>query len=387
MAWRGNRNIALILWLIGVHIFMVCYLSPAFANQESSGLPWSFLKEHRTEILQLASDDEAIALFKSTTTKEDRGSRLYINSQSAPMQLNLPEEIVELLTSYLKSLAATNHAQLFREILVKPTTSIPSLSDIIPGEAQLQWIMTHSTLQGLKPIIDGYRQITAWSHMSTSLSGPPDGEFAKFASYYDQTYQEWDESPQSWISLFTQHGQKGIEDRLLEYWQTSNDTADPHQPLPPIHEAYTQHYIQTRLLPMFRMTLLTKTGELEATAYGTAWEAWQKIQQWQQQKQADSASSRLCGTWRWIVHNHQNHGDRKMTITFSPPGQSSPSQIAPTAIEIHGDTVYLKWTFPQGVQEDSLLLSNNDSHLEGTFKNSLGPYGSISGKRLSTCQP
>lgn len=387
MTWRGNRNIWLILWLIGAHIFTFSSLSPAFANQESTGLPWSFLKEHRTQILQLASDDEALTFFKSTTTIEAKGSRIYKNSQSVPTQLNLPAEIIEAIISYLKSLAVSNHAQLFREILVKPTTGTPPPSDVIPGEAQQQWIMTHSTLQGLKPIIDGYRQVSAWSHMTTSHPVPPDEEFAKFASYYDQTYQDWDESPQSWTSLFTQHGQKGIEDRLLEYWQTSNHPANTHQPFLPIQDAYSQHYIETRLLPMFRMTLLTKTSELEATAYGTAWEAWQKIQQWQQQGQTNSASTRLCGTWRWVVHNHQNHGDRKMTVTFSPPDQSSPSQIAPSAVEIHGDTVYLKWIFPQGVQEDSLLLSNNDSHLEGTFKNSLGPHGSISGKRLSKCQP
>jgi hypothetical protein len=387
MAWRGNRNVWLIFWLIGSHILIFCSLSLAFANQESTGLPWSFLEEHRTQILHLSSDDEALAFFKSTTTIAARGSRIYMNSQSVPTQLNLPAEIKEAIINYLKSLAATNHAQIFREILVKPTTGIPPLSDITPGEAQLQWIMKHPPLQGLKPVVDGYRQVSDWSHTTASHPLPPDEEFAKFASYYDQTYQVWDDSPQSWTSIFSQHGQKGIEDRLLEYWQTSNHMADLPQSFQPIHDAYTQHYIESRLLPMFRMTLLTKTSELEATAYGTAWEAWQKIQQWQQQEHTNSDSTRLCGTWRWVVHNHQNHGDRKMNITFSPPDQSSPSQIAPTTIEIHGDTVYLKWTFPQGVQEDSLLLSNNDSHLEGTFKNSLGPHGSISGKRLSTCQP
>jgi hypothetical protein len=75
-----------------------------------------------------------------------------------------------------------------------------------------------------------------------------------------------------------------------------------------------------------------------------------------------------------------------MVITFSSLEQSSPSQPQPTTITIQGDTVYLKWTFPQGFQEDSLLLSNRDTHLEGTFKNSLGPHGSISGKRLTSCQ-
>lgn len=387
MMCHANRNRCSIFRLIGMQILIFWSLSPAFANQESTGLPWSFLKEHHTQILQLASDDEALAFFKSTTTAGAADSRIHMKLQPVPTQLNLPAEIEEAITIYLKSLATTSHAQIFREVLVKPKTGIPPLSDIIPGDAQLQWITKHSPLQALKPVIDGYQQVSAWSHTMTSHPLPPGDQFAKFASYYDQTYQEWDDSPQSWTSIFTQHGQQGIEDRLLEYWQTSTHMANQHQSAQPIRDAFTQHYIETRLLPMFRMTLLTKTSELEATAYRTAWEAWQNIQQWQQLEQTNVDSTRLCGTWRWIVHNHQNHGDRKMTVTFSPPDQSSPSQIAPTTIEIHGDTVYLKWTFPQGVQEDSLLLSNNDTHLEGTFKNSLGPHGSISGKRLSACQP
>lgn len=77
-----------------------------------------------------------------------------------------------------------------------------------------------------------------------------------------------------------------------------------------------------------------------------------------------------------------------MTVNFLPSGQTAPSkQPMPTTIAVRGDTVYLEWTFPQGRQEDSLLLSNRDTIMEGTFKNTLGPYGSISGKRLSTCQP
>lgn len=387
MAWHGNRNVWSILWFVCAKILVFCSLSPAFANQESTGLPWSFLEQHRAQILQLSSDDEALAFFKSSTTAGARGSRIHMKSQPAPTQLNLPAEIKEAIIISLKSLATTTHAQIFREILIKPTTGIPPLSDIIPGDAQLQWITKHSPPQALKPVIDGYKQVSAWSHTTTSHPLPPGEEFAKFASYYDQTYQDWDDSPESWTSIFTQYGQKGIEDRLLEYWQTSNHIANQHQSALPIHDAYTQHYIETRLFPMFRMTLLTKTSELEATAYRTAWKAWQKIQQWQQLEQTNFDSTRLCGTWRWVVHNHQNHGDRKMTVTFSPPDQSSPSQIAPTTIAIQGDTVYLKWTFPQGTQEDSLLLSNNDTHLEGTFKNSLGPHGSISGKRLSACQP
>lgn len=387
MMLHPNRNRWSIFRLIGIQIFIFWSLSPAFAMQESPSLPWSFLEQHRAHILQLASDDEALAFFHSATTIDPESSRIHSKTQSAPTQSNLPAEIKEAIMSYLKSLAATTHAQTFQEILAKPsTTMLPSSTDLLPSEAQLQWIIKQPTLQTLKPVIDFYDRLSAWSPTTASPALPPDDEFAKFASYYDQTYQDWDGSPLSWVSIFKKNGQKGIEDTLLEYWQTSDHLATQHTSSSGIHNVYTHHYIQTRLLPMFRANLLTHVIQFEATAYVTAWKAWRTIQEWQQQEQTQFAITRLCGTWRWIVHNHQNHGDRKMTLTFSPPDQPSPSQFAPTTIEIHGDTVYLKWIFPQGVQEDSLLLSNNDTHLEGTFKNSLGPHGSISGKRLSTCR-
>ncbi len=387
MMWHANRNRWSIFRLIGMQIFIFCSLSPAFANQESTSLPWSFLEQHRAQILQLESDDEALAFFHSATTQEPEGLRSHSKSQSGP-SLKPSAEIKEAITSYLRSLGATTHAQTFREILAKPSTTIlPTSTDLLPSEAQLQWIIKQPTLQTLKPVIDFYEQLSTWSTTTTSLTLPPGDEFLKFASYYDQIYQDLDEIPLSWVSIFKENGQKGIEDKLLEYWQTSDHLATQRTSSSAIHDVYAQHYIQTRLLPMFRANLLTHVIQFEATAYATAWKAWRTIQEWQQQDQTHFAITRLCGTWRWIVHNHQNHGDRKMTLTFSPPDESSPSQIVPTIIEIHGDTVYLKWTFPQGVQEDSLLLSNNDTHLEGTFKNSLGPHGSISGKRLSACQP
>ncbi|MCA9421855.1 MAG: hypothetical protein KC592_12610 [Nitrospira sp.] len=386
--WRANRNRWSILFFIGVQIFMFYSLSSAFATQESTRLPWSFLEQHRAQILQLASDEEALAFFHSTTVKETKSSPIQSKSESGS-SMKPTAEIKEAITSYLASLAATTHAQTFREILAQSSTTIlPSSPDLLPSEAQLQWILKHPTLQTLGPVVDFYQQISAWSHTTPSHTLPPDNEFAKFAFYYDQTYQDWDEeSPLSWISIFKENGPKGIEDRLFEYWQTSDHLATQRTSSSTIRDVYAQHYIQTRLLPMFRANFLTHAVQLEATAYATAWKAWHTIQEWQQQQEQTKFDiTRLCGTWRWIVHNHQNHGDRKMTLTFSPPDESPPSQIAPTTIEIHGDTVFLKWTFPQGVQEDSLLLSNNDTHLEGTFKNSLGPHGSISGKRLSTCR-
>jgi hypothetical protein len=385
MALHAKRKLMQALSCIAVQIFVFCSLSPAFANQGLAGTPWSLLEQHREQILQISSDDEAFAFFQSTTKPQVKGSRTRTKSQSPPPMVNLSEEIKETITTYLAALAVTAHVQEFRKrILSASSTNSPS-PEAGPGEAQFQWIMKQSSLQTLEPVMQLDQQVSAWSKIS-SQPLPPANDFAKFASYYDQTYQDGDDSPLSWINIFQQHGRKGIEARLLEYWQAPDQLANRHTPSPSTQHAYADHYIGTRLLPMFRATLLTQIIRLEATAYEQARETWHTIQEWQQQEQTKSATTRLCGTWQWLVHNHQNHGDRKGTITFSPPDQPSPSQLEPTIIAIQGDTVYLKWTFPQGYQEDSLLISNHDTHLEGTFKNSLGPHGSISGKRLSSCR-
>ncbi len=95
--------------------------------------------------------------------------------------------------------------------------------------------------------------------------------------------------------------------------------------------------------------------------------------------------ARLCGTWLWTVHNHQNHQDHKMVITFPPPNGPRPPGPAPSKIVVLGDGVYLRWKFQGGVQEDSLLFTGKEQRLEGTFRNSRGPWGSITGKRTAPC--
>lgn len=291
---------------------------------------------------------------------------------------------------YLASLAVTGHAQELRKSLIEPTMASQPSPEIDPEASQFRWLLQQPPFQMLQSAMISYTYISSWSQ-TASRSLPPDNDFAKFSSYFDRTYPAWDGSPSSWTSLFQQHGQKGIEERLLEYWKAPDRDNQEQTHSSSTQHAYAQHYIEIRLLPMFKANLMTQIVQLEATAYETARKTWDDILEWQQQEQTKSAMARLCGTWKWLVHNHQNHGEHKMTMTFSPQDQSSPSlsapsQPKPTTISIQGDTVYLKWTFPQGIQEDSLLLSNNDTHLAGTFKNSLGPHGSISGKRLSTCR-
>jgi len=253
----------------------------------------------------------------------------------------------------------------------------------LPSDTQQEWIFSKPVLKTFKHLVDFQKKLSV-SFPQESVPFPLENEYSQFAFFHDQASSTPDSL--SWTNLLNNLGFTGIETRLHQYWQQ----LDQHNTSRPASDSKKQAYIQqygiARLLPLFHAHLLTQAIQAERQAHDVAMESWQHIQQWQQHEQTNHALMRLCGTWKWIIHNHQNHGDHKSTMTFLPPGQSSFSHVQPTTILIHGDTVYLRWTFPQGIQEDSLLLSNRDRRLEGTFTNSLGPHGSISGQRLSPCQ-
>lgn len=104
------------------------------------------------------------------------------------------------------------------------------------------------------------------------------------------------------------------------------------------------------------------------------------------QLKSQQSSMRLCGTWEWTVHNHKNHREQKTAVVLLPPGAQAPPNLPqPGKIVVMGDAVYLRWEFPGGYQEDSLLLAKEDRRLEGTFKNSAGDWGAITAKRVSVC--
>jgi hypothetical protein len=136
------------------------------------------------------------------------------------------------------------------------------------------------------------------------------------------------------------------------------------------------------------VTALEKSSRLEVDALHAIYQEWDRIRNWKDHVRGLRGQARLCGTWQWIVHNHQqNHREQKLILFFPPAGniQASPPGLAETIVL--GENVYLRWEFDGRVQEDSLQFNKEGQRLEGTFVNSQGGWGSVSGKRTADCTP
>ena len=375
-------------WL-NTSVILFCFCSlwaphPISAHTNSAEYPVSILKDHRQKILQLSSDNEALTFHKNIFSKtqpfEHSASRRNPSKTSKTTD-SISVEKQRTITTFLASQTAIGIIQEFREA-AESTLDDNHLLGTVLSVAQQEWLTSKPSLVGLKTFLEFKQKLAA-----SPLQDPGillfENEYAQFTNFHEQSHSSTNN--QSWINLFTDFGFRGIETKLHEYWQQEEQPTQ--QPISDGHkQAYIHQYVASKILPVLHTHLLILAIEVEGEAHEVAWSSWYAIQQWQQQEQSDYAMIRLCGTWKWIIHNHQNHGDHKSTMEFIPPGQETAPQVQPTTILIHGDTVYLKWTFAQGIQEDSLLLSNHDTRLEGTFTNSLGPYGSISGQRISKCK-
>ncbi len=347
--------------------------------------PGKMLTEHHQHILSLSSDEEALTFNQrfiphQRPLRHTRGRKALSRERKT---LNaIPQEIKTAITTFWAALTTIGFVQEFR---AEPESSLPKhyLRKIVLLDSQRQWLLSKPSLEQLTYFFKFHAKLSTWTQQKPHASSSQE-EVSKFRKVYRQF--DLTTNQQTWIDLFNDLGFSGILTRLEEYWQAQDQQDSLHASSDSLKQAAMLHYIESKLLPMFHSHLVSHSMQVEAQAYRIAWDSWNHIQQWQEQERTALAKRRLCGTWKWIVHNHQNHGDHKTTMTFSSPEQSTPSQMQPSSILIHGDTVFLKWTFPQGIQEDSLLISNRDTRLEGTFTNSLGPHGSISGKRLSPCQ-
>lgn len=115
--------------------------------------------------------------------------------------------------------------------------------------------------------------------------------------------------------------------------------------------------------------------------------AWWEIYGWKERVRQAKGRARLCGTWQWVIHNHQHHEEQKHTLVFPPDGPMSATIPALSEMIMLGDGIYLRWEHNGQIQEDSLLFTKDNTKLEGSFVNSMGGWGAISGKRTAPCRP
>ncbi|HSN04920.1 MAG TPA: hypothetical protein VLS44_08040 [Nitrospira sp.] len=137
-----------------------------------------------------------------------------------------------------------------------------------------------------------------------------------------------------------------------------------------------------------RTPLALSAGRLALEAQQRAISEWYQLKTWKDRVRTVRGRSRLCGTWQWIIHNHQqHHQEQKLSLIFPPPGPDYPLVSGLVETVVLGENVYLRWEINGQVQEDSLQFTKEGKGLEGTFVNSQGGWGSISGKRTSDCKP
>ena len=132
--------------------------------------------------------------------------------------------------------------------------------------------------------------------------------------------------------------------------------------------------------------VLERATGLEVDSMQTGYQEWDRIRNWKDRIRRLRGQARLCGTWQWIIHNHQqHHQEQKASIQFPPAGSTQANLPGLAEMVILGDNVYLRWEIDGRVQEDSLQFGKEGQRLEGTFVNSQGGWGSISGKKTAGC--
>ncbi len=137
-----------------------------------------------------------------------------------------------------------------------------------------------------------------------------------------------------------------------------------------------------------RASISERAGRLEVDALQAAYQEWDRMRGWKDQVRRLRGQVRLCGTWQWVIHNHQqHHHEQKLSLLFPPPGTDRGNLPGLVETVVLGDNVYLRWEIDGRVQEDSLQFVKDGQRLEGTFMNSQGGWGSISGKRTASCTP
>lgn len=205
----------------------------------------------------------------------------------------------------------------------------------------------------------------------------------QYNAYLDRTYPEFIGTENSWVTIAERAATAGIRQRLMEFWEEHSTIR------PDVSEAEKQalasQYFHSRLRPVLLASVTASAIRAEGSAEQQARAQWLSLKTWPDKIRETKGLARLCGTWQWTIHNHQHHQDQKVLMVFPPPEADSFTGARPAKTVVLGDAIYLRWEFPGVIQEDSLLFTGEGQRLEGSFVNSSGAWGSITGKRTAAC--
>lgn len=357
---------------------------PQSVHTDSPDFP-SILRAHARNLSSVTSDAEALALYSSHL-----GPALDLQDSVAALT-NKPPTGNASSDSAMKSELTSSAVRLTAELAAwRLATAIKQGADADEAAA-IHAVLQQATIQR-SWLLEGegrpyLRQAVALSAVLTSVQTPqtsePDAssQYGEYAAYLDRTYSGLTETDTSWVAVAERDGSSGLRRRLMEFFEnTARSDVDK--------EAFASRYFRTRVRPVLTAQLIAGAIRAEAEAEQTTRGEWTRLRAWRETLKEKKGLARLCGTWQWTVHNHKNHQEHKTIIAFPPPdvAEAPPSSgTRPSKIVVLGDVVYLRWDFQGGYQEDSLLFTREGRHLEGSFINSAGAWGSITGKRAAPC--
>ena len=327
----------------------------------------------------VASDTAAAAFFLKTFGPSLELSRGPLQRRRTPPPL--PKALRQHLPPFVTNLATWH---LTHDLLTALDQGKPALMQTIleQRQRQIEWLkQTQPDLPGLLALVKTIAQLQPPAPSTRPLS-PSDAVFTQFLH---EQYPDWTGTPDSWLTLAQTEGVTGVQTRLRNSWERRPARDSRHEepdPAPSINL-----FLRQSFLPIATAHVKAGLLQLQVSNEQQAWTTWQAIRQWSDDRKNEHGLRRLCGTWQWLMHNHQDHGDHKTIMVYPPPSQYHRMDPRPAAVRVQGDTVYIRWEFPRGiVQEESLLLSENDQLLSGTFVNNLGPNGNITGRRVKPCR-
>ena len=71
------------------------------------------------------------------------------------------------------------------------------------------------------------------------------------------------------------------------------------------------------------VTVVEGATSLEVDAMQASYQEWDRIRNWKDRVRGLRGQARLCGTWQWIIHNHQqHHQEQKLSLLFPPAGNT-----------------------------------------------------------------